>query len=214
MTLKQIGLAAVMTAFATGAMAADPVFEEPAPLPPEQVFAPVYDWTGLYVGIQGGYAWTRLTEPDGFEEDFDGGALGAHAGFNFQHGDFVYGIEGDFNYNWNENTYFPGGVPVDVGVDWDGSVRARLGYAWDRTLIYGTGGVAFANGYIEAPGFDESESFVGWTIGAGVEHAFLDNVSARLEYRYSDFGSEDFGLGFGDFDLDQHTVRVGLSYRF
>ena len=208
MHTKLFALAAAMAFSATSAIAADAIIYEPQP--PEAPAYAVYDWTGAYLGIQGGYAWTSIANPGLVDEEFDGGFFGGHAGYNFQNGNYVFGIEGDINYNWNEQTF----GAADIGIDWDGSLRGRLGYAWDRTQLYGTAGLAVARGYIEAPGFDESETFVGWTIGAGVEHAFTDNILARVEYRYSDFGAEDFGLGLGDFDIDQHKVTLGVSYKF
>lgn len=211
---KLLLTSAALSLLAAPAFAADAVIYEPTPAAP---IAPVvYDWSGFYVGAQGGYVWTNLDLPSGFgDEDFDGGTLGLHAGFNAQNGNLVYGIEADVNYTWNSNDYLVSGFDVEVGTDWAASVRGRLGYALDRTLIYGTAGLAITNGYVDVSGVgDESETFTGWTVGAGVEHAFTDNWTARIEYRYSDYGSEDFGLGFGDFDLTEHAVRVGVSYRF
>lgn len=212
--MKKLALtASILAAASTSAFAADVVYEEPAPYTPP--VATVYDWTGVYVGIQGGYVWTTLTDPLDVDEDFDGGTLGALVGANWQNGNIVFGVEGDINYTWNENDYLFGNTAVEVGTDWSGSLRARLGYAMDRTLLYATGGLALANGYVNVVGVgEESETLTGWTIGAGIEHAFTDTWTARLEYRYSDYGSDDFGLGVGDFDVSDHTVRVGMSYKF
>lgn len=211
---KAIGIvsAAAFLATASSALAADIVYEEPAPYTPPAAVA--YDWTGVYIGVQGGYVWTDLDFPGGGNENFNGGTLGAHVGANWQHDSVVFGVEADINYIWNENDYLLGGVPVEIGTDWAGSIRARLGFALDRTLIYGTGGLAIARGYINSPIGDESETFTGWTVGAGVEHAFTDNWTARVEYRYSDYGSDDFGLGAGDFDLTEHALRIGVSFKF
>lgn len=208
---KYVLAAAILAAASSTALAADVVYEEPAaPYTPPVVT--VYDWTGAYIGIQGGYVWTNLSDAT-FDEDFDGGTLGAHVGANWQHGNVVFGVEGDINYTWNENDYIIGGFPVEVGTDWAGSIRARLGYAMDRTLLYATGGLALANGYVNVVGVgEESDTLTGWTLGAGVEHAFTDNWSARLEYRYSDYGSIDTTLG--DFDVEEHAVRIGFSYKF
>ncbi|MBI1619887.1 outer membrane protein [Aquamicrobium zhengzhouense] len=212
--MKKLALtASILAAASTSAFAADVAYEEPAPYTPP--VATVYDWTGVYVGIQGGYVWTTLTDPLDVDEDFDGGTLGALVGANWQNGNIVFGVEGDINYTWNENDYLFGNTAVEVGTDWSGSLRARLGYAMDRTLLYATGGLALANGYVNVVGVgEESETLTGWTIGAGIEHAFTDTWTARLEYRYSDYGSDDFGLGVGDFDVSDHTVRVGMSYKF
>jgi len=201
---------AAFAATATSAIAADAIIPyEPAPAP----ISTVYDWSGFYVGGQLGYVWTELELPAGFgTEDFNGFTAGVHAGANWQNGNIVFGVEGDINYTWNENDYLGGAA--EAGTDWAGSLRGRVGYAWDRTLLYGTAGIAFTNGYIEGPGIDESETLVGWTAGVGVEHAFTDNWSARIEYRYSDYGGAGFGLGFGDIDVTEHGVRIGVSYKF
>lgn len=206
----------VLLAFAFNAQAADVVVEEP--VVPD--VAPVFSWTGGYVGVHGGYAWTdgELTDGvDSINDDFNGGLLGVHAGYNHDFGNnFVGGIEVDIEHVWNENDYTILGTAFEVGTDWQGSARLRAGYAIDRTLLFVTGGVAFANGFVEVPatGFDESEMFTGWTAGAGVEHAFTDNWTGRLEYRYADFGSEELADSGAEFDLEQHTVRVGISYKF
>lgn len=217
MKLRLLTLAAGIAAFASPAFAADPILYDPAPVPAGPTEWPAaFDWTGAYVGVQGGYAWTRLSPAGASDEDFDGGTAGAYAGFNFQHDNFVFGIEGDVNYSWNERSFaVPGLGTTDVGTDWDGSVRGRLGYAFDRTMVYGTGGIAFARGFVDPVGLSkETETFTGWTVGGGVEHAFTDNLIARAEYRYSDFGRKDFGLAGANFDLHQHAVRVGLGYKF
>jgi outer membrane immunogenic protein len=214
--MKNLLLAsAALAVISAPAFAADAVIYDPAPTAP--MVASVYDWSGAYIGIQGGYVWTDLEFPAGFglaDENFDGGTLGAHVGLNAQNGNLVYGVEADINYTWNENEYVLFGDTYEVGTDWSGSLRGRLGYAFDRTMIYGTAGLAITNGFVEGPGVDESETLTGYTVGAGVEHAFTDMISARLEYRYSDYGNEDFGLGLGDFDVNEHAVRVGVSFKF
>jgi outer membrane immunogenic protein len=99
-----------------------------------------------------------------------------------------------------------------------GSVRGRLGYAIDRTLLYVTGGLAGADikHSVLNAGATTKNSGVeyGWTVGAGLEHAFTQNWSARVEYRYSDFGTSKWAANVNKADTTDHTVRVGLSYRF
>ncbi|MBS9720611.1 porin family protein [Tianweitania sp. BSSL-BM11] len=213
MVFRIAGITAAATLFASSAFAAD-IITDYQPTVPVAVET-AYDWSGVYLGVQGGYVWTSVDLPGGFgSEDFDGAALGGLFGWNFQQGNVVFGVEGDVSYTWNENDYGVGIGSVEIGTDWQGSVRGRLGYAFDRTLVYATGGLAITNAYIDGLGIDESETLTGWTVGGGVEHAFTNNWTARVEYRYSDYGSEDFGLGLGDFDIDEHTVRAGLSYKF
>jgi outer membrane immunogenic protein len=212
--MKKFLLASVAAAlFSAPAFAADAIIYEPTPTAP---MAPVvFDWTGVYVGVQGGYAWTQLG--DGADLDLDGGQLGVHAGANWQTGSFVYGVEADVDYNWNDTDFVVIGTPAfgTFELDWQGSVRLRAGYAIDRTLLFVTGGVAagrIEGTLTDAAGdfFREEHTEVGYTVGAGIEHAFTNELTGRVEYRYTDFGDfHDSGVG-----VDQHAVKVGLSYRF
>jgi outer membrane immunogenic protein len=217
----QLVLASLLALVAsTTVNAADAVIEEPAPLVAE--VAPVFTWTGGYIGIQGGYIWSDADVgfADGtfFSDDFDGGLFGGYAGYNWQTGDFVLGAEGDFNGVWNEETFDIGGLGVDVGTDYLASIRGRVGYAVDRGLIFATAGVAFTQMSAEANlggglSLDADQSFTGWTVGGGFEYAFTDNWIGRLEYRYYDFGSETID-GFGDAEITNNTVTAGIAYKF
>ena len=163
--------------------------------------------------------------------DVSGFIGGAHAGYNFQFGTFVVGIEGDVDFSGAEgdNDFRANGDVTTVGnlsldVNWQASLRARAGVAVDRFLIYGTGGVAFADadldfeGTVDDVAFDSSDgqSFVGWTIGLGAEYAFTDNLLGRLEVRYTDFGDQDFDLDGTTVNVDwtQTAVMAGISYKF
>ena len=214
---------AAVLSFSGAAYAADAVDQIPAaPVAVEEVQA--FTWSGPYVGIHGGYAWSDSSfDVSGgagiFDADLDGGLLGAFVGYNHQFSNnFVVGIEADVEHNWNEEDFAFGGA--DARTEWQGSVRARLGYAFDQTLLYATGGWAGARGEVSVPGFgSEEEMLNGYTVGAGVEHAFTDNIFARVEYRYTDFSEKTFdfgGAGGGtiDADVDQHTIRVGLGVKF
>ena len=206
---KTMLASAMVMALGGTAMAADPVVFEEAPAP--VIVDTVYDWSGVYIGLQGGYGWAEaelevLGDPEG-SEDLDGPFVGAYAGYNWQWGSFVAGVEGDINASWIEFE-----EDDDSGeIDWFGSLRGRAGFAWDRTLLFGTVGVAHA----EVSGGDDDLGFTGWTAGLGVEHAFTDNWLGRAEYRYYDFGSEDVPeIRAGEIDLDMHTVSVGIAYKF
>ena len=163
--------------------------------------------------------------------DVSGFIGGAHAGYNVQFGTFVLGIEGDVDFSGadGDNDFRAEGDVTTVGslsldVSWQASLRARAGVAMDRFLIYGTGGVAFADADLEFQGtqdgdafdFSDSQSFVGWTIGLGAEYAFTDNLLGRLEVRYTDFGDEDFDLDGTSVNVDwsQTAVMAGISYKF
>ena len=213
--IKKLILATALTLAATTSMAADVVYEEPsAPV----VYTPSFTWTGFNVGVQGGYGWNDLDATDGTDSatiGADGGILGGFVGYNHQFdNNWVLGIEGDFEGNWAEETADGGLGLYEYGLDWQASVRARVGYAFDRTLLYGTAGWAVGKGFIQETGDPKlTETFNGYTVGVGVEHAFTDMVFGRLEYRYTDFGSKTYE-GPIDVDLDQHAIRVGLGVKF
>jgi outer membrane immunogenic protein len=225
--VKKFALITALVMTASTAMAADAVYEVPsAPVANE---APLFSWTGFTAGVQGGWAWNNQDlgiggpgTPD-IAGDFDGGVAGVFVGYNHQFtNNWVVGIEADFEGNWGDDTLTVGGPGTfEYGLDWQGSVRGRVGYAFDRALIYGTAGWAIGRGYAEVPTFGtEKENFNGATVGVGVDYAFTDMIFGRAEYRYTNFGDKDFnfssGAGSGTInsDLDQHAIRVGLGVKF
>ncbi|MDR7142497.1 outer membrane protein [Rhizobium sp. BE258] len=184
----------------------------PAPVEPEAI-TPVFTWSGPYIGAEGGYSWTTF-DPDGASNvDANGGILGGFAGYNYQFdNNWVIGVEGDVLHNWNEEDTAFGSVETT----WQGSVRARVGYAFDNALLYGTAGWAIARAEGHPTGAsDVSDTLNGWTIGAGIDYAFTQNIFARGEYRYTDYGSGNFGgAAGGDFDLNQNTIMIGVGVKF
>jgi outer membrane immunogenic protein len=220
--MKKLALSAAFILAASSAMAADAVYEVPAaPMAQE---TPLFNWSGFTAGVQGGYAWNNNdTNLVGFNADFDGGILGGFVGYNHQlDNNWVIGIEGDFEKNWGDDSLLVGGVTAfNYGLDWQGSIRGRVGYAVDRALVYGTAGWAIGRGFLDVPiaGVGEKETFNGFTVGAGVDYAFTDNVFGRLEYRYTNFGDKNFDFtGVGgpviNSDLDQHAIRIGIGIKF
>jgi outer membrane immunogenic protein len=169
--------------------------------------------------VQAGYAWgdTDATSfaglGDTYSYDTDGWLGGVHLGYNWQATNFVIGVETDIELadlsGSGSGTF---GSVHSTDIDWIGSLRGRLGYALDRTLIYATGGLAYGDVAIAGPGYSDSETRTGWTVGAGIEHAFAPNTTARIEYRYTDLGSGD--LGFDDSDVTFSAIRAGLSWKF
>ena len=194
-----------------------------------------HDWSGLYVGIQAGYAigdaghsFSGFNPAPGGSSDPDGPFGGVHAGFLFQSDRFVYGVEGDIEVGDIDGSYQNGSGltssgSTDIGLQ--GSVRAKGGYAMDRFLPYITGGLAIADveyggGPAGGPCCGYSDTALGWTAGAGLQYAINDMMSARVEYRYTDYGSDTDGLPptFPSTnmrtDLKIHAVMVGLSLQF
>lgn len=224
---------------ASGANAADII--RPQPTTPVYT-APVFSWTGFYAGAQIGWAWSdtdlsadnALMTKRSFSPDPDGFIGGIYLGYNFDFGNnFVAGIETDFAWsNIDETssvaTALGGRMDAKVKQEWEGATRIRLGYSADRFLPYIAGGVAYAKvkssvnskdsfGVNVLPSRSGSDTFVGWTVGAGVDYAVTDNLLLRLEYRYTDFGSEDFGGADTlrvNTDYKTNDVRVGVAYKF
>lgn len=213
--IRTILVSALLAGTATTTMAADLV--EPVPAAPEAVVeqTQVYSWDGAYLGIFGGANWLHSSLDNGGALDRSGtqtgGMLGGFAGWNRQlDNNIVFGIEGDLKYDWNGKKY----NGVDVGTDWGGSARARVGYAFDNALIYGAGGWTATNAYVDPSGNNNSKEKMlnGWTLGAGVDYKFTDNVFARAEYRFNDFGKENFNGTKADFN--QHEAIIGVGFKF
>lgn len=214
-------VAAFSVAAAGYANAADLETYEPPMEAPITEVGGLYDWNGVYVGATVGYSWTGIDYSGGgapaIDRTLEGALLGAHIGYNYQNGNWVFGVEGDVRHDFNESRFAVGGTTYEAETEWGGSVRARIGYAIDRTLIYGTGGYAFTRASLEdvGAGLSDKETFHGWTIGAGVEQAFTDNVIGRIEYRYADYDKSNiFGVPGSDGDIDSHSVMVGVSWKF
>jgi len=228
-----LGTVALM-AFATTASAADLPARVYTKAP---VVAPVYDWSGFYLGGHVGYSWghehdnlsTVLVGTPADRFSVDGVIGGLHAGYNWQAGHFVFGFEGDF-----DGSSIKGSAAFDrqgytgtlsLKNDWQASIRARAGYAADNWLLYVTGGVAFAGVKstldIEDDGSSSaSRTLTGWTVGIGAERALSRNWIARGELRYTDFGS-DTAQFVVDGDNVPTRVRftdtratLGISYKF
>ena len=209
---KTLMISALAVLVSTSAYAADLI--TPEPVAPEVVdMAPISTWDGGYIGALGGAGWLKGDYDVGastISRNKTGGLLGAFAGYNYQmDNNVVLGVEGDFSYNWNEANL----RGADVGTDWTGAVRGRVGYAFDDALIYGAAGWTASRGYIDAPGADKkTKTLNGYTVGAGVDYKLTQNIFARAEYRFSDFGNEK--IGGVNFDNKQHAAIFGIGYKF
>lgn len=210
-TLLPVLTAVSILALSASAQAADLIIDAP-------VEAGIVDvggtWDGVFLGGFAGYASGEYAA-DGFDaEDMDGWLLGAAIGTNFTLTDgIVAGVVGDLAWSTVERTDEYG----SGAIDWAGSVRGRLGIDAGGFLPYLTAGLAVAGTSIDNEILDVSDSAVhaGWTVGAGVEFAVTDDVSIDMLYRYSDYGSQTYNVGTGDFDaaLDTHQVTLGVNWK-
>jgi outer membrane immunogenic protein len=193
--------------------------------------APIYNWTGFYVGGHAGGAVSSNEFVNGFitskhDVRFLGGV---QLGADYQFGQsFVVGVEGQ--YSWfggnNNGIVFPGGFVYTNDRRSLGSLTGRVGYTWGPGLLYLKGGYAYSDnretltlgGLPVAFAFDNSHRY-GYTVGTGVEYMFAQNWSAKMEYQYYDFGSSRFVapvafVPFGAFRNDEHTLKAGVNFRF
>lgn len=220
-------LAAAGLTAAALATATVPVFaaDLPQPVDPAPYDTPVpaarFDWGGAYIGGNLGWTWSKFTTtsaPTGkFDTNTNGVSGGVHAGYNFVISpNVVAGVEADLQLSDTEKTLTRGGVAVKTSSSWNSSFRGRLGYTFDRFMVYGTGGLAIADISVNAGGAKNDATAVGWTAGAGIESAITQNVTARVEYAYQDFGAQKFTVGGSQYktSLDNSQVRFGLSYKF
>jgi outer membrane immunogenic protein len=221
--LASVGMG-VLALAATSADAADIIRRRPPP-PAPIVVAPPYNWTGLYVGINGGGGFGHSTVSNAFGStgmDVSGGLVGGTLGYNYQTGPWVFGIEGDGDWSGIEGSTSSGicaGASCNVRNDWLATLRGRVGYAYGRFLPYVTGGAAFGDIKTSVSGFSGSTTDkVGWTLGGGVEAALSGPWTAKLEYLYVDLGDATCGAANCGVSTTSgfHTniVRVGINYRF
>lgn len=189
-----------------------------------------YDWSGFYAGVQVGYA-------DGTDDflfpgfitmpDPDGVFGGVHFGYNMQTANnWVFGIVGDVNVAGIDGVGVLGATTNTVDVDFTASVRGKVGYAWDRYLIYGTAGLAIAeidytNQFGASPTLSYNQTAAGITVGGGVDVAVNDWLSALVEYRYTSYESASqpavtvgaFNFAAFSRQLETHQVQVGFSVK-
>jgi len=219
---------AALIAFAAPAFAADMPARTYTKAPVYTAPEAVYNWTGFYIGGNIGGAFAGNNSLEGSGGRFMGGVQG---GFDYQFAtSWVIGAEAQ--YDWltggsNSGVLFPAGTLVTGNTNQLGSVTGRLGYTWGPALLYAKGGYAWRdNPNIGASLGGAPVAFTtdgnhkdGYTVGAGLEYMFAPNWSAKAEYQYYNFGSTTFTGGPAEivgsrFHNDEHTVKVGVNYRF
>lgn len=220
--------AAAIAVVSVPAQAADmPARSMPVKAP--AVLAAGYNWSGFYVGVHAGYAWGELTSANDptIDHEPSGGLFGGQIGYNWQHGQVVFGVEADLAYSTvdgsDTTTFGAFTVNGDHDMKYLGTVRGRLGFAQDRVLFYATGGFAWTKvvGRLNVVGVisgSDTVNLQGWTAGGGIEYAFTQNITARLEYLYVDFKPEtttmNLGFPFTDqVDKNLNIVRFALNYK-
>lgn len=193
----------------------------------ERTYAPVaqgvslYNWTGLYAGANVGGDWVRDSASWGFfGSDLNSATVfgGLQAGYNYQTGPWVFGLEADAGYGNASKTVGLGLLDLKTEKTWSGTARLRAGYAFDTVLVYGTGGLAWASFKstltdVFGNSASDDKTRIGWTVGGGLEYGMTKNISIKGEYLYSDYGGTTTVLGVRE-EISDHLVRVGLNYRF
>ncbi|MBY3252666.1 porin family protein [Rhizobium laguerreae] len=260
MRYKTVSLTlAVILAASSLAIAADPFEAAPAPEAPD-----TFSWSSFYVGVNAGYGFggdgdissggqlgpnianmATGARPRSVDLDRNGILGGGQIGYNWQAGSLVYGLEADISFTEIDddrnivtpqiNTGLAQGNVFRSEFDYLGTVRGRLGFALDRTLFYGTAGLAYGRSTMSVDMFapngvrqftgEKTETNVGYAVGAGVEYAVTSKISLKSEYLYYDLGEEELNVqaipGTGvaggydsKFNNDGHLFRVGLNYKF
>jgi outer membrane immunogenic protein len=229
-----IAAAAIVVAATGYALGAD----LPTPNLPPPLLPAVYNWTGLYLGINGGFGTGNSNWSDGPVGTsgifpISGYLIGGTVGFNYQIGEYVFGIEGDGDWtNLSGNSGSTCGAitavltpPVSCQTQsrWLATVRGRVGYAFDRILLYGTAGAAFGNIQtgLNPPSTFDSSVEAGWTVGAGLEFAFAQNWTAKVEYLFVDLPNISCttvgncgGAAGSIVSFNESVIRAGFNFKF
>ena len=199
---------AVMVAGTTAAQAADLPYRSRynAPYTVQQPLN-AYSWAGPYLGATLGYEWGSTTN---FPTKPKGIAGGVTAGYAWQSGNIVFGVEGDIQGTGADDRF----AGYKFSNPWFGTARGRIGYAFNNVLLYGTGGLAFGSLEAEFNGLQQSHTSVGWAVGVGAEVGIYQNWTAKIEYLYVDLAKNNYTLTGTNTGLDFGTVRIGVNYHF
>ena len=199
-------IALAVAAWTASAQAADLSYGSRGPYTVNQPLN-AFSWAGPYLGGNLGYEWgsvdNNATKPSGV-------AGGVQAGYNWQSGALVFGVEGDLEATGANDTF----APYKFSNPWFGTARGRVGYAFNNVLFYGTGGLAFGELRGETFGLSESHTNAGWTAGVGAEFGFAPNWSAKIEYLYVDLSDSRFTITGASNGYQFGVLRAGVNYHF
>jgi outer membrane immunogenic protein len=229
-------IASVLAMSSMAALATDLPPRMPVKAPPPASAVPVYSWSGLYVGGHLGYLWgrTRVEEDGVVIEDnarTNGVVGGMLAGYNWQIGVAVLGLEGDFGWSNAHGVGTLPPIPVTTrdpnryDLRWTSHARGRIGYAFQNALVFAAGGLAvadlnFTEGAITTifvPAQSSGGKYFGWSLGGGVEWGMTPNLVSRIEYFYDNYGHKDYIGVLGDpyrVSLKGQTLRGALAWKF
>lgn len=211
-------------AMATPSLAAD----LPRPAYKAPIYVAPFSWSGFYVGVNGGYGLATSNWSSGIttgDPKPKGWLIGGTLGYNMQTGVWVWGLEADaalstMKGSTTGGTGVCGATPgCETRNRWFGTARGRIGYSFDRFLPYITGGAAFGDVKMSPnTGLSETKTKIGWTVGAGLEYAFLGAWSTKIEYLYADLGKSSCSAASCGVDTDvkykANIIRLGVNYRF
>jgi outer membrane immunogenic protein len=216
-------VALFMAPFSTSAANAADLSVAPLYKAPPAPVTPAYNWSGFYLGLNGGGGWGHSywdTSATGMNTS--GGVVGGTAGYNYQFGNAVIGLEGDMDWANIKGGSTTVTCPTGCSTSdtWLSTVRGRAGYAFGGILPYITGGLAVGDIRAASPGFPgATNTNAGWTVGGGVEFALTGNWTAKAEYLHVDLGRFNCGVNCDGLPTDNvsmhdNLVRAGVNYRF
>jgi outer membrane immunogenic protein len=240
--MHRIATAILISIFAaSSALAADLELPKSPPSAPSGYFPAVspVNWSGIYVGVNGGYAfgnsnWSNAGVSTG-NFNTQGALVGGTLGINYTTGlsGFLVGLEGDFDWSWlsgASSTAACVGIGAAAGMacatkaNWLSTGRLRVGYVLNRVLLFGTGGAAISDTQVGlTPGTLQSVAGpqLGWTAGGGIEYAITDDWTAKAEYLYVNFGTTSCpamtncgALISASISRAENVVRGGINYKF
>jgi outer membrane immunogenic protein len=223
--LRTLALApaiALLALAAAGAVSAADLSVAPIYKAPPMAAPPAYNWSGFYVGLNGGGGWGTSNWDTAGSFNLSGGVVGGTAGGNWEIGHAVIGLEGDVDWSNLKGSATSAlcAAGCTTNNDWLATVRGRAGYAFDRVMPYVTGGLAVGDIKASTPGFaGGTQTNAGWTAGGGVELALTNNWTAKAEYLHVDLGNMNCGFSCGagannNVSVKSDLVRGGVNFRF
>lgn len=171
-------------------------------------------WNGAYAGLYGGLDWKSVGVMGSGDIDLNSQKeVGGYVGINQELGNsLVGGVEWMGGYSGDSQTN--GGVKAEQ--DWETSLRARMGYAFEQNLVYGLAGVSATQLELSSATGNDSRWLTGYTVGAGLERQFTNSIVGRVEYDYTDYGAKKFDIGPGSTkaDITGHGLKLGVGVKF